>query len=292
MLNLVDNLILKVLDTGWTTTPPPAKPSFFFTIPDGDWLTRVKAQPGLELNIYLYEVRENREFRRAAWDKVERADHSVVLSQPPVYLDCHYLISAWSATDDNDMVSPVLDEHEVLSEAMRVLLRNPDVVPGALGVSGGGPVFQKAHVYLNVAPPEPPRVLNDFWSTMKLPWRPAVMLIVTAPLDLLLDSPPSPVVTTLIHRYAQIGSAAVEELIDIGGLVLKAADQSPIAGATVARLDSSDTATTDAQGRYVFTGIRRGVHKFRASATGMTAIERDIDIPADPPVTHIFQLAP
>jgi hypothetical protein len=125
---------------------------------------------------------------------------------------------------------------------------------------------------------------------MKLPWRPAVMLIVTAPLDLLMDSPPSPVVTTLIHRYAMIGSATVEELIDIGGLVLKAADQKPIVGATVARLDGSDTATTDAQGRYVFTGLRRGEHKFRASATGMTAIERKIDIPAAPPADHIFQL--
>jgi hypothetical protein len=288
MLNLLDDLILKVLDTGWTS--PLAKPSFFFTVPDSDWKTKVKTRTGLQLNIYLYEVRENREFRRAAWDKAELADHSVVLSQPPVYLDCHYLISAWSATEDSDMASPILDEHQVLSEAMRVLLRNPDVVPGALGVSGGGPVFQEAHVYLNVAPPEPPRVLNDFWSTMKLPWRPAVMLIVTAPLDLLKDSPPSPVVTTLIQRYAQIGSAVIEEWIEIGGLVLRAAGQSPIEGATVQRLDNNDTATTDAQGRYVFTGIPRGIHKFRASALGMTAIERNIDIPAAPPSDHIFQL--
>ena len=40
MLDLVDNLIQKVLDTGWTTTPPPAKPSFFFTVPDQGWRTR------------------------------------------------------------------------------------------------------------------------------------------------------------------------------------------------------------------------------------------------------------
>src|SRR5205085_7671664 len=105
-------------------------------------------------------------------------------------------------------------------------------------------VFQNAHVYLNVVAPEPPRVLNDFWSTMKLPWRPAVMLVVTAPLDLLKDSAPGPVMTTLIQRYAIIGTTTVEELITIGGLVLKAADDSPIAGATVARLDSNDTATT------------------------------------------------
>jgi hypothetical protein len=292
MLKEVDNLILKVLDAGWTTTPPPAKPGFFFTVPDSDWLTKVKAGTEMRLNIYLYEVRENRDFRRAAWDNVELPDRSVALSQPPAYLDCHYLISAWSPAEDSELASPILDEHQLLSEAMRVLFRSPDVVPGAIGVAGGGPVFQRAHVYLTVAPPEPSHVLNEFWSTMKLAWRPAVMLVVTAPLDVLSDAPSSPVVTTLIQRHAIIGGVGVEELIDIGGLVLKAADQSPIAGATVARLDGDDAATTDAQGRFVFTGIRRGVHKFRASATGMTPEERDINIPVDPPANYIFKLAP
>lgn len=292
MLKEVDSLILKLLDTGWTTAPPPAKPGFSFTVPDEDWLTKVKAESTLRLNIYLYEVRENRDFHRAAWDNVTLPDSSVVLSQPPAYLDCYYLISAWSPAEDGAMASPTLDEHQVLSEAMRILFRNPDVVPGAVGVAGGGPVFQNAHVYLTVAPPQTPQVLNEFWSTMKLPWRPAVLLIVTAPLDMLQDSPPSPVVTTLIQRFAVIGGAGVEELIDIGGLVLKAADQSPIAGATVARLDSTDAVTTDAQGRFVFTGIQRGVHKFRASATAMTPQERDINIPVDPPANYIFKLAP
>jgi hypothetical protein len=292
MLNLVDNVILTVLDSGWRTTPPPAKPGFYFTVPDENWQTKVKAGLGIRLNIYLYEVRENRNFRRPQWDTLKVPGGTAVLSQPPVYLDCHYLISAWSPAEDSELTSPVLDEHQVLAEAMRVLLRNPDVVPGALGVSAGGPVFQEAHVYLTVAPPEPPRVLNDFWSTMKLPWRPAVMLVVTAPLDLLLDSPPSPVVTTLIQRYALINTPTIEEWINSGGLVVRAADQSPIAGATVVRLDNNDTATTDAQGRYVFSGIPRGTYTFRASATGMTAVQRDIKIPGDPPATHIFQLAP
>lgn len=118
------------------------------------------------------------------------------------------------------------------------------------------------------------------------------MLTVTAPLDLLMDSPPSPVVTTLIQRYALIGSPTVEEWIEIGGLVLKAANQSPIQGATVTRLDNNEQVITDAQGRYIFTGIRRGVYTFLASANGMTPIQRNINIPAGPPADHIFQLVP
>jgi uncharacterized protein DUF4255/carboxypeptidase family protein len=245
----------------------------------------------MRLNIYLYEIRENRNFRRAEWDQIALPDRTVVLSQPPVYLDCHYLISAWSSAEDSEMTTPVLDEHQTLSEAIRVLLRNPDVIPAALGI-GNGVVFKNAHVYLTVAPPEPPRVLNDFWSTMQLPWRPAVMLVVTAPLDLLLDSAPSPIVTTLIQRFALIGSAVVEQLIDIGGFVVKAIDGSAIAGATVNWVDEGQTVTTDSQGRYLFVGMVPGVHSFSASAPGMTTINRNINVPADPPDTHIFKLAP
>jgi hypothetical protein len=290
VLNLVDTLIQTILNTGWSSPPP--KPGFFFTIPDSGWRTKVLTGTGTRLNIYLYEIRENRSFRRAEWDPIALPDRSVVLSQPPVYLDCHYLISAWSASEDSEMTSPVLDEHQALSEAARVLLRNPDVIPAALGIANGGVVFRNAHVYLTVAPPEPPRVLNDFWSTMQLPWRPAIMLVVTAPVDLLLDSAPSPIVTSLIQRFALIGTTAVEEQIDMGGFVVKAADGTPIAGATVDWLDQNQTTSTDSQGRYLFTGIHRGVHQFRASALGMTPVTRSIDVPADPPATHIFQLSP
>jgi hypothetical protein len=291
MLDLVDTLIQTILDTGWTTTPPPAKPGFYFTIPDEDWKTKVLGGVGVRLNIYLYEIRENRNFRRAEWDPITLPDRTVVLSEPPVYLDCHYLISAWSATEDGEMTSPVLDEHQTLAEAMRVLLRNPDVVPGTLGI-GGGAVFTNAHVYLTVAPPEPPRVLNDFWSTMQLPWRPAIMLVVTAPLDLLLDSAPSPVVTTLIQRYALIGSSGLEQRMDIGGFVVKAADGTPIPGATVLWVDQNQTVTADSLGRYIFAGLLPGVHSFTASAPGMTPVNRNINVPTDPPATHIFQLSP
>lgn len=292
MLNLLDQVIRTVLDTGWTTTPPPAKPGFFFTIPDEDWRAKVKAGIGLRLNIYLYEVRENREFRRAEWDTFELPNRTAVLSRPPAYFDCHYLISAWSPAADSEATSPVLDEHQVLAEALRVLMRNPEVTPATLGIVGGGPVFQQAHISLNVAPPETPRVLNDFWSTMKLPWRPALLLVATAPLDMLQDTPAVPLMTTFIQRYVPIGAAdGVEEWIHIGGWVLRNVDDSPIAGATVRRVATGDTVTTDTQGRYSFSGLRRGLHRLRVEAPGLTAIERDLDIPAGPPEEHIFKLS-
>jgi hypothetical protein len=292
MINLLDLVIEKILDTGWTTTPPPAKPGFYFTVPDDAWQTKVKAGADERLNIYLYEIRENRDFRRPAWDVIELSDHTAVLSTPPAYFDCHYLISAWSPAEDSEATSPVLDEHRLLSEATRVLLRNPDVIPAIIGIAGGGPVFQEAHIYLTVAPPEGQSVLNDFWSTMKLPWRPALHLVAVAPLDLLQDSPPAPLMTTFIQRYVPFtGSGGVDEAIQIGGWVLRASDDTPIPGATVRRVATGEEVITDAQGRYTFSGLRRGTHRLRAEAGGMTAIERDLDIPAGPPEDHIFKLS-
>jgi hypothetical protein len=288
MLELVDDLLAKVLDGGWQQGP---KPKFAFEIPDDSWRTKVKGGQDLFLNIYLYEVRENRNFRRASWDTVERADRQFVRSPPPAYLDCHYLISAWSPTNETELTHPTRDEHRTLSEATRVLLRNPEVIPGALGMVDGGDVFRSAHVTFTVASPEPPRVLNDFWSTMRQPWRPATMLVVTAPLDLLQDSLPDPPVLTFVQRLMfRDPDRLIDERIDIGGFVLRAQDKTPVVGATVTRLPENESVSTDARGRYFFARLQRGVHRFRVSANSLRTMQRDIDIPGDPAEQHIFEL--
>ena len=85
---------------------------------------------GLRLNIYLYEIAENRNFRRASWDDVRLPSGAIAASQPPTYVDCHYLISSWSQMEDSELASPVLDEHQSLAEALRILLRNPGCASG------------------------------------------------------------------------------------------------------------------------------------------------------------------
>jgi len=287
VLNVLDQTIRRVLDTGWTTNPPPAKPTFFFTVPDEEWRTKVKSGTTMRLNIYLYEVRESRELRRAEWDVLEGANHTAVLSRPPAYFDCHYILSAWSPTEDSEATTPVLDEHAVLAEALRVIVRNPDVVPSMLGIVDGGPVFRDAHVYLTVAPPETPRVLNDFWSTMKLPWRPAILLVATAPLDLLHDADPSFLVTSLVARY--LVGTAVEESILFGGWVVHG--NQPIEGATIHRVATGETAKSDAGGRFTFVGLRRGTHRLRVEAVGLSPVERDVDVPDAPATDHVFNLS-
>lgn len=289
MLNLLDDLLGKVLTSDWGAAPP-AVPAISFGMPDEGFRTRLD---GPTLNVYLAEIRENREFRRSQYDNIELPDRSVVSSQPPAYFDCHYLLSAWSSAQEGELANPSAEEHALLGAALRVLVRNPDINPAALGIVGGSPIFQQAHVYLTVAAPDTPRVVNDFWSTMKQPWRPTISLIATAPVDPARDLESGPVVVTFVQRTGAIGAAAgsFEEQVLIGGWVVRQPAGDPIAGATVVRMATGESATTDAQGRFSFAGLRPGIHRFRASAPGATAVEQNIDVPGGDQASHVFRLA-
>jgi hypothetical protein len=288
MLNLLDEVLRRVLTTGWFA--PPALPELSFSIPDDAFRGRL-SEPTLDL--YLAEIRENRDLRRSQFDTLTLPDRSIVSSRPPTYFDCHYLVSAWSPAVEGPMTSPTTDEHALLGGALRVLVRNPDVVPGALGVTSGGPVFLDGHVYLAVASPESPRVVNDFWSTMKQPWRPTVSLMVTAPVDPLFDAPSGPPVVTFVQRSGVMGAASggFDEFVQIGGWVLRQAGDQPIADARVLRVETGEEVSTDALGRFSFSGLRPGIHRFRASAPSTTPVEQNIDVPGGDAQSHVFRLA-
>lgn len=286
MLDFLDKVIDKVLDTGWVGSP---KPTRSFEVPDENFSRDLT---GLTLNIYLVEIRENKDFRRASWDSVEQPDGRFVLSQPPAYYDCHYLISAWSQVQASGLASPTAEEHAALGGALLVLNRNPDVVPSTITVSGGGQVFQQAHIYLSAGPPETPRVVNDFWSTMKQPWRPTISLIATAPLDYSQDLFPAPPLVTLVVRTGFIDAAAetFDESIEIGGFVLQDSDGKPILGADVLRIATGEQVKTDSQGRFIFAGLSPGKHRLRASASNLQSLERELDLPNAPLQDHVFRL--
>jgi hypothetical protein len=289
MLNLVDRVVERILDSGWPAAL--AKPAFSFAPPDESFPAFVVNAGGPVLNIFMTDVRENRHFRRPEWDKVELGGTNAAFSHPPVYLDIVYLVSAWSPANDQIAADPVGTEHRYLGEALRILLRNPDVVPQAVGLPNGGAVFSAGHLYFSAAYPEAGQPLNDFWTTMKRGWRLAIQLTATAPIDLLFDSPPEPLVLTLIQRYLVVGSSTAEQRIQIGGRVVRAAGGGPVEGATVRLLAAGQEITTDSRGRYSFVGLRPGLHRIRASATGLTAVERDVNVPDGPPADHIFELS-
>lgn len=78
--------------------------------------------PDKAVNLFLYDVRENRDLRSNEW-QVERRSGMVTKQPPPVRVDCSYLITA-SAGDTQS-------EHDLLGLVMETLLRYP-TLPDAI----------------------------------------------------------------------------------------------------------------------------------------------------------------
>ena len=101
-----------------------------FAAPDSDFPPSSVTLPAVDL--FLYDVRENTELRNAAWiveRQFERKPNGeiserAVKQRSPVRVDCSYLITAWSSESST---TRALDEHHLLSEVMKVLLRHPTI---------------------------------------------------------------------------------------------------------------------------------------------------------------------
>src|SRR5262245_45994421 len=92
-----------------------------FAAPDSDFPKSVTL-PAVDL--FLYDVRENRELRTTEWIFERRDDGTATKKRAPVRVDCSYLITAWPKESSP---SRALDEHLLLSEVMRILLRHPSI---------------------------------------------------------------------------------------------------------------------------------------------------------------------
>lgn len=117
--NALKDLLVRELPAGLV----PAA-SITFATPHDQFQAAVKPPA---VNLFLYDIRENRDLRRAD-PQVERRNGVVVQTRPPVRVDCSYLVTAWATTGAG---KPANEEHRLLSEVMRVLLRHP-TLPAAV----------------------------------------------------------------------------------------------------------------------------------------------------------------
>lgn len=226
MLHLLDNLLRQILvspDTGLTAAQIGFQP------PNADWRTAVGGVlggGGNALNVYLFDLRENRKLRSN--ERVRTFSNGVVHEEPaPTRLDCHYLVSAWSPAAAGPALEPTLDEHALLYAVTRLLVRagafNPSRVyaPGSAQLSAWPVSIQNVDLPGAVAPADGFNKLAEFWSGMGAGsvWKPALYLIVTVPIELTQEVS-GPMVTTTIasHRIAE-AAGSEDVLIQIGGQV-------------------------------------------------------------------------
>jgi hypothetical protein len=129
-----------------------------FATPDGQFPPASVTLPAIDL--FLYEIQENRDLRSAEPQLERHPDGRVLRTPPPVRVDCHYLVTAWAKSG---VQRPEEDEHRLLGEVLRVLLRHREIPREALRGELKG---QALPVRARVSPPSTQQSRGDFWQAL------------------------------------------------------------------------------------------------------------------------------
>jgi hypothetical protein len=252
-----------------------------FTTPDKNF-----APQAATINLFLYDVRENRELRDPV-PIVEKQGDQFVRRMPPLRVECCYMITAWS-TQINE--AKVVEEHLLLSLTLAWLGRFATLPENRLQ---GSMVTQPFRIPVDVAQGDPQKQPHDLWYSLGVSPRAVVNLRSTIALDVGVDIE-GPLVTTKTATVDPSGGGAVDQLLQIGGLVTRAGTNpaEPIAGATVDLDGAALIVTTDAAGRYAFLQVTAGPHTLRATAPGFQQVVRNNVIIPALPEEYNFELIP
>lgn len=251
---------------------PVADYDISFDRPDEKWAGGISTQKQT-VNLYLYDIHENKELWNNEPVLERRADGVVTLKPPPVRVNCIYLITAWSPAT----VGTALEEHHLLSQVLSTVLRYPtipyDVLHGQL-------LGQEPPLPVVAAQPDGPKNPGEFWTAVGNKMKPSISLVVTVgftPAEL--DA--GPMVTTKVAAYEQRGFPETrEEMLQIGGRVVEAGNpDAGVAGATVTVKERGLYAVTDEGGYFKFSGLARGAWTIKAEAGGRS-VEVVLEVPA------------
>jgi hypothetical protein len=235
---------------------------------------------GATVNLFLYEVRENRELRDPT-PILERVGENFIRRTPPLRVDCSYIVTTWSNGTGELKVSA---EHQLLAQALMRLSRFSVIPPDFLQ----GSLKTPPQLYpppTMVAQIDPNKNAGEFWDALAIPPRPAFYLTVTIAMDLNLTEEGA-LVTTRSTRFKEetLGQTGEETWVQVGGQVQTGTGPNlqNIANATVDILDAGLRATSDADGRYSFPRVPSGTRKFRVVAVGFQVLEKSLQVPGLP----------
>lgn len=164
-----------------------------FDAPTKDWVAR---RSGPTVDLYLYDIREDRERRGGPWEDRRDADGRVTGRRvPPRRFRLSYLVTAWTQRPE--------DEHRLLSALLAGFARSPMLKPEELE----GPLADAGvPVYLDIGHSSgQDRSLAEIWSSLGGELKAALDVIVTAPLVIELDAPAGPPV--LVPPTLTVGTA-------------------------------------------------------------------------------------
>jgi hypothetical protein len=137
---------------------------------------------------FLYDIRENTAMRSDLWETYEAAGE-MVRKRTPARVDCSYLITAWPS---DKVLDPGEDEHRLLGEVLKVLLRYPHIPAGHLRGEFAG---QQPPLPTKIIAENQLRSLGEFWQAMGGRPKATLHYCVTVSVDVYTPTPAGPKVT-------------------------------------------------------------------------------------------------
>jgi hypothetical protein len=144
---------------------------------------------------FLYEVRENVDLRTNQWELDRQPNGVTTRKRPPVRVDCSYLITAWPS---ESAPNPAQDEHRLLGEVMKVLLRHRRIPEAYLR---GELVGQDPTMPARIVGADQLRSLGEFWQAMGGKPKATLHYTVTLSVD--------------VFEPAEVGPAVTDKVIEI-----------------------------------------------------------------------------
>jgi len=129
-----------------------------FATPDDQFPPQSVTLPAIDL--FLYDVRENLELRSNEVYYGRRSDGTTTKIRAPVRVDFSYLVTAWPSESVPD---PAEDEHRLLGEVMRVLLRYRTIPEDVLH---GDLKTQEPALPVSSLQPGRLQSLGEFWQAL------------------------------------------------------------------------------------------------------------------------------
>ncbi len=244
-----------------------------FEQPKREWSAQLNRPT---LNLFLYDVRENNELRqtRPAWEVTSQNGGKVTRRRRPIRIDVHYMITAWA--------SDPRDEHRLLTRAMLVLYRTPelpqDLFPEALQ-------DQPVPITLMAGQVDILRNPAETWSALDNEMRPSIPLVVTLALDPY-QPQTSPLVSTRELRFGPSSQPWAEELEEataaddfwtISGSMHSAG---PLDNVELLLVEKGIEVPLLAGGRFVLGNLRKGDYTLRVSVEGKKPRNYKVKVPS------------
>lgn len=270
-----------------------------FEPPDDAWRTylsglSIDGSPAIALNVYLIEVRENRDLRSNRRTRSAR-DGIVTVSVAPQRIDCHYWLTAWSGATASASVEPTLEEQQLLYDVTATFM-NTELRPRAVFApnplpAGFSVVIADEALPFEVVPPEGHPKIPEIWSTFSTPYRPGVHLVVTLPVVLDRPAISHEVTTSLVDARPTVGiPSGLDRRARIAGRVLDSrhplpdGSPAPVGNATIVLLTRTGLAVTQtlssSAGEFTFGNLAPGPYRLRTSTPGLGTMINDIEVPS------------